>query len=97
MKYITEGVSVKHLFSEYSKVSFLGLKANQAAILSLFMTLYTLITIVWTSIQIIFLKLKVFEVFDLPFISELSISPYLQTFLENESKCKNYIEKYHFN
>ena len=93
---IAEGVSIKYLLEEYSKVAFLGMRASHAAKISLTLSVYTLITVIWTSIHIIFLKIGFFTDLNIPFISELSIAPYLETFLHNEAKCKNYIEKYHF-
>ena len=58
---IIDGVSVKYLKAEYSKVSFLGLRAQQAAWVSTGLSIYTLITIIWTSIHLTFLKLDLFS------------------------------------
>lgn len=39
--------------------------------------------------------MSLFEGLNIPFISELSVSPYIQIYVTEAPKCNNYIEKYH--
>jgi hypothetical protein len=72
------------------------LNVKRAARLSFFLSAYSNLTIIILSIQVAFAILGLKDLLPIPWLSELSITPFLEVYFESNEKCKDYLEIYHY-